>query len=157
MNYESDQQAAACLDAAVRTVMPLMNSPFPVGKCREFIETIQNEHDRAIAWGEYYYYSGQAELAAKTMEPYQDSADPILRHSANLVGFFSNFTRGYTQLSMDALEQLQTDLREEIRRAKRLTDRPFGLLSFQFPGYLSLNLRRFFIDITSLQGLQISV
>ena len=116
MNYEPDQQAAACLDTAVRTVMPLMNSPFPLGKCREFIETIQNAHDRAIAWGEYYYYSGQAELAAKTMEPYQDSADPILRHSANLVGFFSNFTRGYTQLSMDALEQLQTDLREDIRR-----------------------------------------
>lgn len=116
MNDKSNQQTVDRLGAAVRTAMPLMNSAFPLGKCREFIETIQNEHDRAIAWGEYYYYRGQAELAAKTMEPYQNSADPILRYSANLVGFFSNFERGCTQLALDALEQLRADLREDIRR-----------------------------------------
>ena len=39
----------------------------------------------------------------------------------------------------------------------RLLYRPFGLFSFLFWEHLSLNLRRFFIDITSLQGLQIFV
>lgn len=39
----------------------------------------------------------------------------------------------------------------------RLLYRPLGLLSFLFSGHLSLHLRRFFIDITSLQGLQIFV
>ena len=100
----------------VRTAMPLMNSAYPVGKCREFIETIPDENDRAIAWGEYYYYSGQAELAAKTMEPYQGSADPALRYSANLVGFFASFTRGHTHLAMHAFERMQTDLQNDLRR-----------------------------------------
>ena len=100
----------------IRTAMPLMNSAFPLGKCREFIERIPDEDDRAIAWGEYYYYSGQAELAAKTMEPYQDSADPVLRYSANLVGFFSNFTGGRTHLAVHAFEQLRADWQKGIRR-----------------------------------------
>ena len=47
--------------------MPLMNSTYPVGSCREFIETIPDEDVRAIAWGEYYYFSGQAELATQMM------------------------------------------------------------------------------------------
>ena len=99
----------------IRVAMPLMNSAYPVGKCREFIEAIPDKDDRAIAWGEYYYFSGQTERAAKTMEPYQDSADPMLRNSANLVGFFANFTRGETRLAMRAFERLLADLQKELR------------------------------------------
>ena len=33
-----------------RIAMPLMNSAYPVGKCREFIEAIPDEDVRAIAW-----------------------------------------------------------------------------------------------------------
>ena len=99
----------------IRVAMPLMNSAYPVGKCREFIEAIPDKDDRAIAWGEYYYFSGQTERAAKTMEPYQDSADPMLRNSANLVGFFANFTRGETSLAMRAFERLLADLQKDLR------------------------------------------
>lgn len=93
-----------------------MNSAYPVGKCREFIETIPDEDSRAIAWGEYNYYSGQAELAVKTMEPYQDSADAALRYSANLVWFFASFARGQIQQAMRAFEQMRTDLQNDLRR-----------------------------------------
>ena len=103
-------------DCPIRTAMPLMNSAYPVGKCREFIETIPDEDCRAIAWGEYYYYSGQAELAVKTMEPYQDSTDAALRYSANLVWFFASFTRGQIQQAMRAFEQMQTDFQNDLRR-----------------------------------------
>ena len=99
----------------IRIAMPLMNSAYPVGKCREFIEAIPDKDDRAIAWGEYYYYSGQAEQAARTMEPYQDSADPMLRYPANLVGFFANFTRGDTHRAMRAFERLLADLQKDLR------------------------------------------
>ena len=98
-----------------RIAMPLMNSAYPVGKCCEFIEAIPDENDRAIAWGEYYYYSGQVERAARAMEPYLDSTDPMLRNSANLVGFFANFTRGETRLAMRAFERLLADLQKELR------------------------------------------
>ena len=99
----------------IRIAMPLMNSAYPVGMCREFIEAIPDKDDRAIAWGEYYYYIGQAEQAARTMEPYQDSADPMLRNSANLVGFFANFTRGDTHRAMRAFERLLADLQKELQ------------------------------------------
>ena len=98
-----------------RIAMPLMNSAYPVGKCCEFIEAIPDRDIRAIAWGEYDYYSGQAEQAAKAMEPYQDSADPMLRNSANLVGFFANFTRGDTHRAMRAFERLLADLQKELQ------------------------------------------
>ena len=39
----------------------------------------------------------------------------------------------------------------------RLLYRPLGYFSFLFSGRLSLDLRRFFIDITPFQGLQIFV
>ena len=115
MNYELSQQAGDCPDVSVRIAMPLMNSAYPVGKCREFIETIPDEDDRTIALGEYYYYSGQAELAAGTMEPYQDSADPSLRYSANLVAFFANFSRGQIRPAMLASERLQADYQKDLR------------------------------------------
>lgn len=102
-------------DKPIRIAMPLLNSAYPVGQCLEFIGTIEDEDDRAIAMGEYYYFSGQTEKAAEAMEPYQDSSDPSLRYSANLVSFFANFTRGHTHLAMHAFERLQTDLRKGLQ------------------------------------------
>ena len=98
---------------ALHTAMPLMNSAYPVGSCREFIETIPDDALRTIAWGEYFYFSGQTDLAAKTMDPYRDSADPALRCSANLVWFFASFARGRIPEAMQALEAMQADLRME--------------------------------------------
>ena len=97
-----------------RIAMPLMNSNYPVGKCREYIETIPDNDNRAVAMGEYYYYSGQAERAAEAMEPYQDISDPMLRYTANLVGFFANFSLGRTGTAMAAYERLLSDLQKDI-------------------------------------------
>ena len=102
-------------DLPLRIAMPLMNSAYPVGKCREFIESIPDGDDRAIAWGEYYYYCGQPEQAVRALEPYQNSADPMLRNSANLVGFFANFARGETRLAMRAFEHLMADLQKDVQ------------------------------------------
>ena len=95
--------------------LPLMNSAYPVGSCREMIETIPDQARRTVAWGEYFYFSGQAELAVQTMAPCRDSGDPALRCSANLVWFFAGFTRGRIQEAMGALEQLQAELRRDLR------------------------------------------
>ena len=102
-------------DRPARIAMPLMNSAYPVGSCRELIETIPDEDLRTIAWGEYFYFRGQAELAAQTMEPYQNSDDPALRYSAGLVLFFASFTRGRIQQAMQNFEQLQADLQSDLK------------------------------------------
>ena len=126
MNYESAHHVADCPGATVRTAMPIMNSAYPVGKCREFIEMIPDEDVRAIAWGEYYYYSGQADLAAKAMEPYQNCADPELRYSANLVRFFACFSRGDIQEAMCAFERMQADLQNDLKRESSPAVRAIG-------------------------------
>ena len=111
--HAADQAAKG--DRPLRIAMPLMNSAYPVGSCRDFVEAIPDEELRTIAWGEYFYFSGQAELAAQTMAPYLDSADPMLRYSAGLVWFFAGFTRGRIQQAMQAFEQLQRDLQSDLQ------------------------------------------
>ncbi|MGN0354998.1 MAG: hypothetical protein ACI4EI_07970, partial [Muricoprocola sp.] len=129
MSYESFQRAGECPGVPVRIAMPLMNSSYPMGKCREYIETIPDEDDRAIALGEYYYYSGQAELAVRTMEPYQDSADPALRCSANLVAFFASFARGQIDSAMYAFKQLQADFQKDLLTEDAPLQRAIGVFA----------------------------
>ncbi|MGN1021225.1 MAG: helix-turn-helix domain-containing protein [Aristaeellaceae bacterium] len=106
-------QAKAQDASALRVAMPLMNSAYPVGSCRDFIETIPDEAFRTVAWGEYFYFSGHADLAAQTMDPYRDSDDPALRCSANLVWFFASLSRGHIEQAMQALERMREDLHGE--------------------------------------------
>ena len=113
-------------DETEHIALPLMNSAYPVGGCREMIETIPDQARRTIAWGEYFYFSGQAELAVQTMAPYRDSDDPMLRYSANLVWFFAGFTRGRIQEAMGAMEQLQAALRRDLREGAPDTQTAVG-------------------------------
>lgn len=99
----------------LRVPMPLMNSAFPIGKCREYIETIPDEDIRKVALGEYYYFSGQAELAAQIMEPYLDSTDTSLRYSAYLIYSYANLSRGYIHLARFSLGLLKEELYKSLK------------------------------------------
>ncbi len=94
-----------------RTSMPLLNSPYPVGKALEYIEAIADADVRNIAMGEYYFFSGQSEKAVNTVAEYQDSHDPALRFSANLIATFANLAGGHTHLTRFAMNNLQEQVR----------------------------------------------
>lgn len=94
-----------------REALPLMNARFPVGKCMDYIRAIPDEHDRNIALGEYYFFSGQAEEATKVLEPYLDSHDPALRYSAALLCTFANLARGHIHLARFAMGVLKAQVR----------------------------------------------
>lgn len=94
-----------------REALPLMNARFPVGKCMDYIHAIPDEHDRNIALGEYYFFSGQAEEAARVLEPYLDSHDPALRYSSALLCTFANLARGHIHLARFAMGVLRTQVR----------------------------------------------
>lgn len=55
--------------------MPLMNTAFASGKCRETVEAISPGPRRDIAAAEYYYFSGHPEEAAREAEAYLTSPD----------------------------------------------------------------------------------
>lgn len=61
------------------TMMPLMNTPFRPGQCREAVENMADSPQEDLAWAEYYYFSAQAEKAAQAAERYLTSPDLGLR------------------------------------------------------------------------------
>lgn len=98
-----------------RISMPLLNSPYPVGKALEYIEAMTDHDVRNIAMGEYYFFSGQSEKAVSTVAEYQDSHDPALRFSANLIAVFANLAGGHTHLTRFAMHNLQEQVRIGFR------------------------------------------
>jgi len=94
-----------------RQAMPLLCSSYEPGQCVAYIQSLPDLDDRAIALGEYCYFSGQAERAAKILEPYLDSRDPALRFSASLICAFANLSRGHIHLARFAMQNLQVQVR----------------------------------------------
>lgn len=88
----NDMTKAATYDKPIslRMPMPLLNSVFPVGECRAYIETIKNHDERNLALGEYYFFSGHAETAAKITGSYLEHSDPMVRYSAEFINGFAN-------------------------------------------------------------------
>ena len=39
------------------TMMPLMNTPFLPGQCRETVESMEDGPQKDMAWAEYYHFS----------------------------------------------------------------------------------------------------
>lgn len=93
--------------------MPLLNSAFPPGQCTRYIEKMEDEDERNIAWAEYYYFSGQAEKAAEAVELYLNSPDDALRYSAAWIYAFSNLTCDKTALTKYAIGIIKKDLQEQ--------------------------------------------
>ena len=75
-------------------LMPLMNTAFAPGHCREAVEAMTAGPQRDIAMAEYYYFSGRPEEAAKEVESYLTSPDMGARLSACLIYAYSNLSIG---------------------------------------------------------------
>lgn len=88
--------------------MPLMNTPFCPGCCKETIARMEAGLKKDIALAEYHYFSGQAEKAMQETEGYLTAADGGIRLSACLI-----FT--YACLSMGRIDHARSAL-GEIRR-----------------------------------------
>lgn len=101
-------------------LMPLMNTPFALGHCREAIETMAAGPRRDIAMAEYYYFSGQPEAAAKEAEAYLTSPDMGARFSACLIYAYANLPMGQIQRTRFALGELNASLAAEGEKSPQL-------------------------------------
>lgn len=88
--------------------MPLMNTPFCPGCCKETIARMEAGPKKDIALAEYHYFSGQAEKAMQETEGYLTAADGGIRLSACLIF-------AYACLSMGRIDHARSSL-GEIRR-----------------------------------------
>ena len=91
-------------------LMPLMNTAFAPGHCRETAESMPAGPQRDIALAEYHYFSGQAEAAAKEANAYLTDPDMGARLSACLIYAYSNLSLGHISRARFALDQLNAFL-----------------------------------------------
>ncbi len=91
----------------LRTVMPLMNTPYRVGSCLQTVMAIKDEDTRNIALGEYYYFSGQSAKASDVVEEYLTHSDLALRLSACLLYAYSNLALDRIQRTKQAMAQIR--------------------------------------------------
>jgi len=97
------------------TLMPLVNRAFLPGHCLETVQAIADIKERDVAMGEYYYFSGQPEKAAKEMEPYLASEELALRLSACLVYAYANLATGNIRLARHAMTEMERSYAEVMR------------------------------------------
>ena len=88
-------------------LMPLLKTPFKPGECLKYINNIKKGDSRDIALCEYYYFSGQAEKAAKMAELYLTSSDLSLSLSAYLIYSYANLSLGNITQAKYALSMLK--------------------------------------------------
>jgi len=95
-----------------RQALPLLSGRFTSGKSLEYMNSLDDEDDRNIALGEYYYYTGNPEKASEILEPYLISEIPALKYSAELYCIFINIALGRTHLAKFSLNRLYKQLSE---------------------------------------------
>ena len=88
-------------------LMPLMNTAFAPGKCRETVEAMAPGPRRDIATAEYHYFTGHPEEAAKEAEAYLTSPDMGARLSACLLYAYAN-------LSLKRIQRAEFALGEQV-------------------------------------------
>ena len=106
---ETAGSTAELLDSA--NLMPLMNTPFPHGCCRETVEGMEGLR-RDIAWAEYYYFTGQPEKAARAAGAYLTGPDMGAQLSACLIYAYANLSLHQIQHARFALDEVQMFLTE---------------------------------------------
>lgn len=90
--------------------MPLMNTPFCPGCCKEIIARMEAGPKKDIALAEYHYFSGQAEKAMQETEGYLTAADGGIRLSACLLFAYACLTMGRIDHARNALGEIRRTL-----------------------------------------------
>ena len=110
--------AAGLLDHT--NLMPLMNTAFAPGKCRETVEAMEPGPQRDIARAEYFYFTGQPERAARAAGTYLTSPDIGARLSACLIYAYANLPLRQSQHTRFALDEIQKFLAAGGEKAPHL-------------------------------------
>ncbi len=93
---------------SMHQLMPLLTNSFVPGYCKEMIESLEDEDDRAIATAEYNYYKGESQKAIEIAELYLDHKDYNLSLSASFIYAFANISSGKLHLTRLGLENIRS-------------------------------------------------
>lgn len=97
--------------------MPLMNTPFAPGSCRDYIRGMEDGPGKDIALAEYHYFSGQTDKAMQEAELYLTCPDVACRFSACLIYAYANLSVGQIRHARYALEEMRNTLAMNAEKA----------------------------------------
>lgn len=92
--------------------LPFATAYFPFGEAQKFIEAIEDEDERKIAQGEYYYHKGECEKAVVILEEYLDSPIYNYRFAASIICFFSYLSLGHKHQAQFTVHSIESQLRD---------------------------------------------
>ena len=95
--------------------MPLMNTPFELGHCLDYISEMEDSSEKEIALAEYHYFSGQPEKAIQKAKLYLTCPDEVYRFSAYFIYVCANLTAGQIQRARYALAEIKNTWRAEVK------------------------------------------
>lgn len=75
-------------------ISSLLNSPYSIGQVIKHLDLLTNEHIKKIAFGEYYFFKGEAKKAVQLLESYHDNYDTSLSVLANMIYTLANLECG---------------------------------------------------------------
>lgn len=108
------EKDASGIRQLMRVPLPFVRGSFEPGHALEYIDSLEDEDDRNIATGEYYYFIGKCSKAVDVLEPYLCSPDPALRFTSALICFFASFALGRQHLSYLTKDQLEKQIEEGL-------------------------------------------
>ncbi len=103
------------LEKPLHIAMPLLNTPFKLGEAKKAAESIVDGDARSIALAEYYYFSGQPEMASVIAEQYLSHEDVAIRLSACFIFAYANLALDRipkARLCMGILQQMVASIDE---------------------------------------------
>lgn len=89
------------------TPMLLINSSFELGECLDFVNSIEDDDDKALALAEYYQYVGQPDKTIEIAKAYLDHSDEVLKYWATMLCLFSSMADGKCNLALFSLKSLR--------------------------------------------------
>ena len=92
-------------------LMPLMNTAFVPGRCKEAVLAMPEGPEKEIAAAEYEYFRGNPREAAKKAQMYLDCQDRAVRLSACLIYGYANLSIGQIRQAGYALRELKKTLK----------------------------------------------
>ena len=94
----------------------ILNTEFLPGECEAFIQSLDSEGERSVAYGAYYYFSGQPEKALTCIESYLNHKNESLALSANIIYSFAAMALGEVGQKLYMIEQKAENAQAYIER-----------------------------------------
>ena len=113
-NESGDIHLVSDKPISVAKTMPLLTGTFKLGHCLEFIDSIEDQDERNMALGQYYFYCGKTKESFEILEQYLTSSNNAFRYTAAVLCVFASISHGNMECSSRASEVIK-DLLYQMR------------------------------------------